>query len=54
MRADNPEFVTGGVEGRTVRFSVEAASAGSLRATLDDLLAALAAAERAQVAARRR
>jgi hypothetical protein len=54
VRADNPDFVEGGVEGRVLRFTVRAASAGSLRATLDDLLAALAAAQRAQVAAHRR
>jgi hypothetical protein len=46
--------VTGEVEGSTLRIHIEAASARSLRATLDDLLAALAAAERSAAAARRR
>ena len=52
--ADNPEFVEGGVEGSTLSIQVRAPSARSLRATLDDLLAALAAAERSAATARRR
>ncbi|MCI4356166.1 MAG: hypothetical protein L3K18_03340 [Thermoplasmata archaeon] len=51
---DNPDFVDGGTDGSTLRFRVRARNARSLRATLDDLLAALGAADRAATANRRR
>jgi hypothetical protein len=53
VAADNPSYVEGGVEGETLRFRVAAKSAASLRQTLDDLLAALGAADRAAASARR-
>ena len=46
--ADNPDFVTGSVEGSLLRITVAAAGARSVRATLDDLLAALSTSERAR------
>jgi hypothetical protein len=54
VAADNPEFVTGAVSGDTLEIRVAAAGSRSVRQTLDDLLAALSAAERAAAAARRR
>jgi hypothetical protein len=48
VAADNPSYVQGGVEGEVLSFHVAAPSAASLRQTLDDLLAALSAAERAR------
>jgi hypothetical protein len=48
VAADNPSYVEGGVVGELLRIRVVAPSAGSLRQTLDDLLAALSAAERAR------
>lgn len=46
VAADHPGFVTGGARGATLRFRVEAPSPASARASLDDLLACVAAAER--------
>jgi hypothetical protein len=48
VAVDNPSYVQGGVEGEVLRFYVAAPNAASLRQTLDDLLAALSAAERAR------
>jgi Transcription factor Pcc1 len=47
LEPDRPEFLRAELAGATVRFHLRAASAASARATLDDLLACLAAAERA-------
>jgi hypothetical protein len=47
VRADTPEYVHLSVDGRTLRVGLPAASATSARATLEDLLACLQAAERA-------
>ena len=47
VEADNPEFVHVTVEGSDLVVRVAASSAASARATLDDLLACLGAAERA-------
>ncbi|MGI0130159.1 MAG: KEOPS complex subunit Pcc1 [Thermoplasmata archaeon] len=47
VAADNPSFVRVEVEGSTLVIRVTAASAESARATLEDLLACLSAAERA-------
>jgi hypothetical protein len=47
VAADNPEFVHVEVEGTELVVRVTARSATSARATLDDLLACLGAAERA-------
>jgi hypothetical protein len=52
VAVDNPPYVNGGVEGELLRFRVAAPNAASLRQTLDDLLAALSAAERSQRAGR--
>ena len=53
VAADNPAYVTGEVAGDTLEIRVAAAGAGSIRQTLDDLLAALGAADRAAATARR-
>ncbi len=45
--ADNPSFVGVSTDGADLLVSVAAASASSVRATIDDLLACLGAAERA-------
>lgn len=47
VAADNPSYIEGGADGEWVRFRVAAPNASSLRQTLDDLLAAFGAAERA-------
>ena len=47
VAADNPSFVQVEVDGTDLVVRVTAASAASARATLDDLLACLGAAERA-------
>ena len=47
VRADTPEFVSLRVDGSRLVVRVTAPSAASARATLDDLLACLGAAERA-------
>lgn len=47
VAADNPSFVRVEVEGSELVIRLTADSAGSARATLDDLLACLGAAERA-------
>ncbi len=47
VRADTPDFVRFRVRGPTLTIRLEAATAASARATLDDLLACLGAAERA-------
>jgi len=47
LRADNPDFVHVAVDGPELTLRVTARSAGSARATLDDLLACLRVAERA-------
>ncbi len=47
VQADTPDFVRLLVRGSTLTIRLEAASAASARATLDDLLACLGAAERA-------
>jgi hypothetical protein len=47
VAADDPAFVVVSVEGTTLVARVTAGSARSARATLDDLLACLGAAERA-------
>jgi hypothetical protein len=46
VRADTPEFVELAVDGPALTIRVVAASAASARATLDDLVACLQAAER--------
>ncbi|MCI4334166.1 MAG: hypothetical protein L3K04_00800 [Thermoplasmata archaeon] len=46
LEADRPEHLATERSGPTLTFTVRAASATSVRATLDDLLAALAVAER--------
>jgi hypothetical protein len=46
LEADRPEYLETERVGRTLRFRVSAKGAASARSTLDDLLAALAAAER--------
>lgn len=48
LEPDRPEYLESAREGARVRFRVVAESAGSARATLEDLLAALSAAERAR------
>ena len=45
MRADNPSFVTVETDGRDIEVRLTARSAASARATLEDLLACLRAAE---------
>jgi hypothetical protein len=50
VTADNPAFVRVEVEGTTLVVRVTAQSAPSARATLEDLLACLSAAERAGAA----
>jgi hypothetical protein len=45
--ADNPAYVSAEVDGSDLVLRVAASSAASARATLDDLLACLGAAERA-------
>jgi hypothetical protein len=47
IRADTPDFVALSTDGPTLRIRLAASSAGSARATLEDLLACLQAAERA-------
>jgi hypothetical protein len=47
VSVDNPAFLRGGARGNHLVIEVAGESAGSLRATLDDLLACLGAAERA-------
>lgn len=47
VAADNPPFVRVDVEGTDLVVRVSAASAASVRATLEDLLSCLSAAERA-------
>ncbi|MCI4348865.1 MAG: hypothetical protein L3J93_01420 [Thermoplasmata archaeon] len=44
---DNPAFLHGGVRGTHLVIEVEGDRAGSLRQTLDDLLACIGVAERA-------
>ncbi|HYA54375.1 MAG TPA: KEOPS complex subunit Pcc1 [Thermoplasmata archaeon] len=46
VRADNPSFVTIAVDGSELEVRLTATSAASARATLEDLLACLRAAER--------
>jgi len=46
VRADNPAFVSVEANGRDIEVSLSASSAASARATLDDLLACVRAAER--------
>ncbi|MCI4362849.1 MAG: hypothetical protein L3K13_00875 [Thermoplasmata archaeon] len=46
LEADRPSYLRTERTGATLRFGVSAPSAASVRSTLDDLLAALAAAER--------
>jgi hypothetical protein len=46
LEADRPEFLTTEVRGATLAFRLRPASPESARATLDDLLAAVAVAER--------
>lgn len=53
VAVDTPDFVTLRVRGSSLEVALTAASAASARATLDDLLACLKAAERA-VPSRRR
>ncbi len=48
LAADQPAFVTSERSGTLVRFRVSEGSAQSLRATLEDLLACVQAAERSQ------
>lgn len=45
--ADNPDYARADVEGATLVLRIAAPSAASARATLEDLLACLGAAERA-------
>jgi hypothetical protein len=47
LAVDTPEFVTLSVEGAALTIRTQAASARSVRATLEDLIACLQAAERA-------
>jgi len=47
VAADTPDFVSLGVQGSCLTVRVTATSAASARATLDDLMACLGAAERA-------
>jgi hypothetical protein len=51
VAADNPEFVAGAVDGERLTITASSASPASLRMTLDDLIACLAAAERSDEAA---
>jgi hypothetical protein len=51
LGADNPAFVRVRVEGSALAIELTVPSPGSARATLDDLLACLQAAERAVLAA---
>ena len=51
VQVDTPEFVRLAVEGNDLTVGVTAASAASARATLEDLLACLRAAERSLEAA---
>jgi hypothetical protein len=46
LRADNPSFVTVVAKGSEIEIRLTARSAASARATLEDLLACLRAAER--------
>ena len=46
VRADNPSFVHVESQGSTIEIRLTASSAASARATLEDLLACLRAAER--------
>lgn len=46
VRADNPSFVSVEAQGNDIEVRLTATSAASARATLDDLLACLRAAER--------
>jgi len=46
LRADNPSFVTVEADGSDIEIRLSATSAASARATLEDLLACLRAAER--------
>jgi Transcription factor Pcc1 len=46
VAADDPAYIHGSVEGATLEIRVDASSARSLRATLDDLLACVQVAER--------
>jgi hypothetical protein len=46
LEADRPDYLVTERRGATLRFAVSATSAASARNTMDDLLAALAAAER--------
>lgn len=48
LAADQPEFVTAHRHGATVRFQIAEGSPQSLRATLEDLLICVQAAERSQ------
>jgi hypothetical protein len=52
ISADNPAHVTAVVDGRVLELRVAPASAASARATLDDLLSGVAAAEGASRASR--
>lgn len=52
LAADQPEYVHAEHEGAVVRFTVEGASAASLRATLEDLVACLQSAEGAEALSR--
>jgi len=49
LRADNPSFVSVEADGREIEVRLTARSAASARATLEDLLACLRAAERTAV-----
>ncbi len=53
VRADTPAFVRLAVRGNALEVRLEATSAASARATLDDLLACLKAAERLAPSAER-
>ncbi len=48
LEADRPAFLRTGVRGSVLTFAFRAPNAASARATCDDLLACLAAAERVQ------
>jgi hypothetical protein len=50
VRADNPPYVSVEAVGREIEVRLTATSAASARATIDDLLACLRAAERTVVA----
>jgi hypothetical protein len=46
VAADDPSYVRGSIVGATLEYRLEAMAAASARATLDDLLACVSAAER--------